>query len=49
MGIRPFSYGIFGNVPDPPEPPECNGEYEEDKCMYCSNHDECKKESEDNG
>lgn len=22
MGIRPFSYGQFGRVPDPPEPPE---------------------------
>lgn len=22
MGIRPFSYGQFGRVPDPPEPPK---------------------------
>lgn len=22
MGIRPFSYGQFGRLPDPPEPPE---------------------------
>lgn len=49
MGIRPFSWGNFGIIPDPPEPPECDGEFYEDKCMYCSNHDECKKEGEDNG
>ena len=47
--LRPFSYGTFGNIPSPPEPPECDGEFYEDKCVYCSNHDECKKECEDNG
>lgn len=47
MGIRPFSWGKFGIVPDPPEPIECDGEFYEEKCQYCSNHDECKKESEE--
>lgn len=26
MGYRPFSYGQFGRVPDPPEPPEDLGD-----------------------
>ena len=26
MGVHPFSYGNFGIVPDPPEPPELSGD-----------------------
>lgn len=48
MGIRPFSWGKFGIVPDPPEPIECDGEFEEDKCQFCSEYKNCKEtENED--
>lgn len=35
----------FGRIPDPPEPPEdeCNGEYIEQSCEFCSMFEECKK------
>ena len=38
---------MFGKIPDAPEPIECDGEFREDMCCYCSCYDECKRESED--
>ena len=31
----------FGNVPDPPEEPECVGKYDEEMCKGCEAFDEC--------
>lgn len=44
--IRLSNEGMFGKVPSPPEI-ECDGVFEEDKCRFCSEHDNCKRESED--
>ena len=47
MGIRPFSWGKFGVVPDPPEYDECLGywdnpdHFSEVHCSNCENYDEC--------
>ena len=46
-GIKPFSYGHFGIVPDPPEYDECLGywdnpnKFNEYNCKTCANYDEC--------
>ena len=49
-GIRPFSWGQFGRLPDPPEPIECDGIFDRDKCVCCGGYDECRKEwEEDDG
>lgn len=42
MGFRPFSWGNFGCVPDPPEPWECNGVFDENICSLCSDYEKCK-------
>ena len=49
-GLKPFSYGHFGIVPDPPEYPEYDGcEYgyaqvdEGDECIGCVWYETCKK------
>ena len=47
MGIRPFSWGSFGNVPDPPEPMECNDEFDDSYCEGCSQYDECRRIAEE--
>ena len=47
MGIRPFSWGQFGRLPDPPEPIECDGTFDEEKCVCCMGYDECLKEQEE--
>ena len=44
--IRLSNEGMFGRIPDAPEI-ECDGVFEEDKCIFCSEHDNCKRESED--
>ena len=43
MGIRPFSWGHFGIVPNPPEPIECDGNFDYEYCYGCADYDECKK------
>lgn len=49
-GNRPFSQGQFGRLPDPPEPIECDGIFDRDKCVCCGGYDECRKEwEEDDG
>lgn len=48
MMIRLSNEGMFGKVPSPPEI-ECDGVFEDDKCMFCSEYDNCKRESEDEG
>ena len=53
MGIRPFSWGKFGIVPDPPEYDECLGywdnpdKFSEYGCKTCANYDECFRASEE--
>lgn len=42
MGIRPFSWGRFGTVPDAPEI-ECEG-FGSNICEHCADYEECKKE-----
>lgn len=46
MGIRPFSWGQFGRIPDPPEI-DCYEEFDEDDCIDCPNYEECKQIYED--
>lgn len=43
--IRLSNEGMFGKVPSPPEI-ECDGVFDENKCIFCSEHDTCKVESE---
>ena len=38
---------MFGRLPDPPEPIECDGKFDQDKCIVCNGYDECLKESEE--
>ena len=40
---------LFGKLPDPPEPVDCDGKFEEEKCMYCLDYNICKREWEDDG
>lgn len=41
-------YGKFGDIPDPPEPVECNPEnYDSDRCYYCAWEWYCRKEYEE--
>ena len=47
MGIRPFSWGSFGNIPDPPEPIECDGIFDAIRCEGCSEYEECRKIDEE--
>ena len=49
-GIRPFSWGQFGRLPDPPEPIECDGKFDAEKCVCCMGYEDCAKEwlEEDN-
>ena len=42
MGIRPFSWGRFGTVPNAPEI-ECEG-FGSNICEHCADYEECKKE-----
>ena len=44
--IRNEPIGRFNglNLPDPPEPLECDGWFRSDYCEGCSNYDECAKE-----
>lgn len=43
---------MFGRVPDPPEPLECYGywdnpdNFNREDCRYCSSYDECLREYE---
>lgn len=37
------------NLPDPPEPPECDGEFLYDVCEGCSEYDDCKRIAEEEG
>lgn len=37
------------NLPDPPEPIECDGEFRSDVCEGCSEYDECKQIAEEEG
>ena len=39
FGLRPSTYG---DVPSP-DLPECDGEFEEDKCEGCDQYEECEK------
>jgi len=43
--MKPHNYN--GGLPDPPEPPECDGEFRYDVCEGCSEYDECKRIAED--
>lgn len=36
---------MYGRIPDAPEM-ECDGVFDENKCIFCSEHDSCKVESE---
>lgn len=36
----------YGRIPDPPEPYECDGEFNCDKCESCSDYKVCKAEAE---
>ena len=49
-GIRPLSWGQFGRLPDPPEPIECDGKFDAEKCVCCMGYEDCAKEwlEEDN-
>ena len=38
---------MFGRLPDPPEPIECDGKFDREKCVCCMGYDECLKESEE--
>ena len=52
-GIKPFSWGQFGIVPDPPEYEECLGYWENPdhfdliNCKGCEMYEECCKEWEE--
>ena len=35
---------MFGRLPDPPEPIECDGKFDKEKCECCMGYDECEKE-----
>ena len=37
----------FGVIPDAPEPPECNGYYDKDRCQFCSEHEKCRAQEEE--
>lgn len=45
-----IKYGLLetpnyrGGLPDPPEPPECDGEFRSDVCEGCSDYEECARE-----
>ena len=45
--MKPHNYN--GGLPDPPEPPECDGEFRYDVCEGCSEYDECKRIAEEEG
>lgn len=40
---------MFGRIPDPPEPIECDGKFDPDNCVCCMGYDECMKEWEKEG
>ena len=40
---------VYGAVPSPPDPPECEGEFDWEKCKGCSEYEECEREWEDEG
>ena len=35
---------MFGRIPDPPEPIECDGVFDYEKCICCMGYDECRRE-----
>ena len=35
------------SIPDPPEPIECNGEFNAERCDGCSEYDDCKRIAEE--
>lgn len=44
-----YSKYKYGMIPDYPEPPECDGFFEESICQFCSSYNDCKamQEGED--
>ena len=39
---------MFGRLPDPEPPVECDGQFSKDKCILCSGYDDCLREEEEN-
>ena len=35
---------MFGRLPDPPEPIECDGMFDYEKCICCEGYADCKAE-----
>lgn len=35
---------LFGRIPDPPEPIDCDGVFDPEKCVCCMGYNDCEKE-----